>query len=165
MTDESEDSDSNTPLVKLRGGRRSRASKEPSPVENGVSAKRGRKSKEESNKSTRKSKASLTNGHIVEEKPNKKRNGRVESSLHFEELDQLLHDIMKHKDCWPFYEPVSTEDVPDYLNVIETPMDFTTMRNKLEDRVYSTDEELLADAALVLTNCYTYNKDTHPVAK
>lgn len=44
-------------------------------------------------------------------------------------------------------------------------MDLTTIKTKLENEEYETDEELLADVALVFTNCYTYNKDTHPVAK
>lgn len=55
--------------------------------------------------------------------------------------------------------------MPDYLQVIEKPMDFTTIREKLEAGGYNVDQEVIEDAALVLANCYTYNKDTHPVAK
>ncbi|XP_059047927.1 bromodomain adjacent to zinc finger domain protein 1A [Achroia grisella] len=165
---DSEDSEYNTALVKLKG-RRSRGSKEHSPLQNG-SAKRGRRPKSDGNTSTgRKSKASLTNGVDEERTSGRKRSTRHEEpedeQPHTERLQQLLRDVMKHRDCWPFYEPVSTEDVPDYLDVIEQPMDFTTIKSKLDGGEYSTDEELLSDAALVLANCYTYNKDTHPVAK
>uniref|UniRef100_A0A2A4JHP1 Bromo domain-containing protein n=1 Tax=Heliothis virescens TaxID=7102 RepID=A0A2A4JHP1_HELVI len=101
----------------------------------------------------------------LQEKPSKKRSSRVSPQLHTEQLQTLLRDVMKHKDCWPFYEPVSLEDVPDYLQVIDQPMDFTTIRSKLEAGDYAADEHLIADAALVFLNCYTYNKDDHPVAK
>ncbi|XP_063895724.1 bromodomain adjacent to zinc finger domain protein 1A [Helicoverpa armigera] len=163
---DSDDSEYNTALVKLKT-KRARSSKESSPLHNGT-AKRGRKPKNHedvntSGHSTRRSKGSLTNGHH-EEKPSKKRSSRV-SPLHTEQLQTLLRDVMKHKDCWPFYEPVSLEDVPDYLQVIDQPMDFTTIRNKLEAGDYTADEHLIADAALVFLNCYTYNKDDHPVAK
>ncbi|XP_026742948.1 bromodomain adjacent to zinc finger domain protein 1A-like [Trichoplusia ni] len=168
---DSDDSEDNTALVKLKS-RRSRASKESSPVHNG-GAKRGRKSKSNeeintSGHSGRRSKNSLTNG-VHEDRParesSRKRGRRASPALHADLMQQLLRDVMKHKDCWPFYEPVSLEDVPDYLSVIEQPMDFSTIRNKLEAGEYDTDDDLLGDAALVFLNCYTYNKDSHPVAK
>ncbi|XP_052756490.1 bromodomain adjacent to zinc finger domain protein 1A isoform X2 [Galleria mellonella] len=169
---DSDDSEYNTALVKLKG-RRSRGSKEQSPLQNG-GAKRGRKPKSHANTSTgRRSKTSLTNGVDEERTSGRKRSARYEEAegeeedgeLHAERLQQLLRDVMKHRDCWPFYEPVSTDDVPDYLDIIEQPMDFSTIKSKLDGGEYATDGELIADAALVLTNCYTYNKDTHPVAK
>ncbi|XP_041970100.1 bromodomain adjacent to zinc finger domain protein 1A isoform X2 [Aricia agestis] len=154
---DSSDSESNTPLQKMKG-RKSRNSKESSPMTNGSATKRGRKPKAEINgHSTRKSK-SLTNG-------TSERRRRTEEPLHVESLQQLLQDAEKHRDSWPFCEPVSVEDVPDYLDVIEKPMDFSTVRSKLAAREYGTDEEALADIALIFNNCYTYNKDTHPVAK
>lgn len=55
--------------------------------------------------------------------------------------------------------------MPDYLDVIEEPMDFSTVTEKLADNQYSTDSELLNDVALIFTNCFTYNKETHPVAR
>ncbi|KAM3959359.1 ATP-dependent chromatin assembly factor large subunit [Aphomia sociella] len=162
---DSDDSEYNTALVKLKS-RRSRGSKEHSPQLNGGS-KRGRRSKDDANTSRgRKSRTPLTNGvHEERASSGRKRSGRHEVQLHSDALQLLLRDVMKHRDCWPFYEPVNTEDVPDYLDIIEQPMDFTSIKAKLEDGEYNADEELLSDAALVLANCYTYNKDTHPVAK
>lgn len=55
--------------------------------------------------------------------------------------------------------------VPDYLEVIDQPMDFTTIKTKLDNEEYSADEEFINDAVQVFINCYTYNKDTHPVAR
>ncbi|CAG4956953.1 unnamed protein product [Colias eurytheme] len=158
---DSEDSEFNTALVKLKT-RKSRGSKESSPLTNGNS-KRGRRSKEELNdSSSRRGKSSLTNG-VHEERSSRKRGRGV--VLHTDALAQLLKDALKHKDSWPFHEPVSTEDVPDYLQVIDTPMDLNTVREKLEAGQYERDDQVLSDVALVFHNCYTYNQDSHPVAK
>ena len=37
-----------------------------------------------------------------------------------------------------FREPVDIEEVPDYLDLIKKPMDFSTMRAKVEDFKYET---------------------------
>ncbi|CAG5004394.1 unnamed protein product [Parnassius apollo] len=163
---DSEDSEYNTALVKLKK-RKTRGSKDHSPLPNGTAkSKRGRKPKSEVNGTAgRKSKTSLTNGDHEERSSSRKKGGRHEVQLHTDALETLLRDVLKHKDSWPFCEPVSIDDVPDYLQVIEEPMDFSTIKEKFEAGEYTSDSELLADAALVFTNCFTYNKDTHPVAR
>jgi hypothetical protein len=40
-----------------------------------------------------------------------------------------------------FLYPVDAEEVPDYLNIIQHPMDFTTMRRKLDDYQYLAIED------------------------
>eukprot|EP00096_Caligus_rogercresseyi_P008151 TRINITY_DN2654_c0_g1_i1.p1 TRINITY_DN2654_c0_g1~~TRINITY_DN2654_c0_g1_i1.p1 ORF type:complete len:644 (+),score=223.98 TRINITY_DN2654_c0_g1_i1:1407-3338(+) len=58
-----------------------------------------------------------------------------------------------------FVEPVSVEDVPDYLDHIKHPMDFSTMRSKLN--TYKSLDCLRKDFVLVCENCLSYNeKDT-----
>ncbi|XP_075983251.1 ATP-dependent chromatin assembly factor large subunit [Anticarsia gemmatalis] len=165
LSSDSEDSEYNTALVKLKT-RKSRGSKD-SDLHNGTARKSRKQKSEEMNTSSgrRSQKNSLTNGHHEEPKSSRKRSARHSPALHAEQLQLLLRDVMKHKDCWPFYEPVSIEDVPDYLEVIEQPMDFSTIKGKLDSEQYSTDEEFISDASLVFINCFTYNKDTHPVAK
>nr|XP_034834087.1 bromodomain adjacent to zinc finger domain protein 1A [Maniola hyperantus] len=167
ISSDSEDSEYNTTLVSIKA--KKSKSKEPSPMQNGT-AKRGRKSKEVLNGSTTRRSKTLTNG--VHEETDKNRTGKkrgrretAEEVLHTEALAQLLREAMKHKDSWPFNEPVTVEEVPDYFKVIDQPMDLTTIKSKLESSQYDTDEALLADVALVFANCYTYNKDTHLVAK
>ncbi|XP_047512305.1 bromodomain adjacent to zinc finger domain protein 1A isoform X6 [Pieris napi] len=160
---DSEDSEFNTALVRLKS-KRSRGSKEPSPMANGNN-RRSRKSKEDFNGSlTKRGKNSLTNG-VHDDSSNRKKRGKHDVKLHTDELQHLLRDALKHKDSWPFFEPVSIDDVPDYLDVITTPMDLNTVKQKLEDGQYTKDEEFLSDVALVFHNCYTYNQETHPVAK
>ncbi|NXT28806.1 BRPF3 protein, partial [Syrrhaptes paradoxus] len=51
--------------------------------------------------------------------------------------------------------------VPDYLEFISNPMDFSTMRRKLESHLYRTLDEFEEDFNLIVTNCMRYNaKDT-----
>ncbi|CAG9128073.1 unnamed protein product [Plutella xylostella] len=172
-TSESDDSEDNTALVRLKTTRKSRNSKEPSPMVNGHSTtKKSRKSKEETNTSSRKSRTSgattpVMNGHHEERKSNRRssKGAASQPALHAAALQQLLKELLKHKDSWPFAEPVDVEEVPDYLSIISTPMDLSTMQSKLTSGGYESDAQFVADAALVFRNCYTYNRDTHPVAR
>ncbi|XP_029974523.1 peregrin isoform X2 [Salarias fasciatus] len=60
-----------------------------------------------------------------------------------------------------FTEPVPLAEVPDYLEHIDTPMDFQTMWNLLESHRYLTFEAFEADFGLIVNNCLKYNaKDT-----
>uniref|UniRef100_A0A3B5B2Z8 Bromodomain and PHD finger containing 1 n=1 Tax=Stegastes partitus TaxID=144197 RepID=A0A3B5B2Z8_9TELE len=60
-----------------------------------------------------------------------------------------------------FTEPVPLAEVPDYLDHIDTPMDFQTMWNLLESHRYLTFEAFEADFGLIVNNCLKYNaKDT-----
>lgn len=52
-------------------------------------------------------------------------------------------------------------EVPDYLEFISQPMDFSTMRKKLEGHAYCSIADLEKDFDLVISNCLKYNsKDT-----
>ncbi|KAL1923953.1 uncharacterized protein VTP21DRAFT_6988 [Calcarisporiella thermophila] len=64
-----------------------------------------------------------------------------------------------------FAGPVSIEEVPDYLDIVTNPMDFATMRFKLESHSYSSIEEFNADAQLVIDNCKLYNRPDTPFYK
>ena len=45
----------------------------------------------------------------------------------------ILSEMERHKDSWPFLEPVGRSEFPEYFKVIKKPMDFQTMRSKLKD--------------------------------
>jgi Bromodomain len=47
--------------------------------------------------------------------------------------------------------------VPDYVTVVTQPMDFSTMKQKLEDCEYADVDDLEADFNLMLSNCMAYN--------
>ena len=57
-----------------------------------------------------------------------------------------------------FAEPVDIRDVPDYLDHIKTPMDFSTMRKKLVNLEYGSLDQLEADFNLMVDNCLSYNE-------
>lgn len=51
--------------------------------------------------------------------------------------------------------------VPDYCNYVKQPMDFFTVREKMESHQYKTIDEFETDFNLIVENCMTYNaKDT-----
>ncbi|CAB1329543.1 unnamed protein product [Coregonus sp. 'balchen'] len=71
-------------------------------------------------------------------------------------------DQLQEKDAGQiFAQPVNLKEVPDYLEFISQPMDFSTMRSKLEAHSYSSLAHLEADFNLMVANCLLYNtKDT-----
>ncbi|XP_044728852.1 bromodomain adjacent to zinc finger domain protein 1A isoform X2 [Chrysoperla carnea] len=85
--------------------------------------------------------------------------------LHNAPLQELLSEILKHPDAWPFTQPVQKRDVPDYFDVITHPMDFGTIKYKLNMGKYQYDDELMHDAILVFENCNTYNDSEADVYK
>jgi hypothetical protein len=50
--------------------------------------------------------------------------------------------------------------VPDYHLIIARPMDFATIRNKINNYGYSELSDLVVDVRQVFTNCFEYNKKT-----
>jgi len=74
-------------------------------------------------------------------------------------LQEILEQLMHHEDAWPFLKPVTKADAEDYYKIIKHPMDFGTVKHKLNMLEYSTNSEVLADALLIFENCYSYNKD------
>ncbi|NWX91876.1 BRPF3 protein, partial [Nothoprocta ornata] len=92
--------------------------------------------------------------------------------LHLTPFNVLLRttlDLLQEKDAAQiFAEPVNLNEaspfprsVPDYLEFISNPMDFSTMRRKLESHLYRTLDEFEEDFNLIVTNCMRYNaKDT-----
>ncbi|GFZ13581.1 DNA-binding bromodomain-containing protein [Actinidia rufa] len=71
---------------------------------------------------------------------------------------ELILDKLQKKDIYGVYaEPVDPEELPDYHDVIEHPMDFATVRKKLGNGLYSTLEQLESDVFLICTNAMQYN--------
>ncbi|KAJ7351015.1 hypothetical protein OS493_037195 [Desmophyllum pertusum] len=62
-----------------------------------------------------------------------------------------------------FLKPVDPVDAPGYYKVIKTPMDFGTIRVKLESCKYLEYTEFHSDMLLVKTNCLKYNPPGHDV--
>merc|ERR1719219_2751200 len=74
-------------------------------------------------------------------------------------LEDLLNNMMKHKDGWPFDRPITRSDAPDYFEIIKKPIDLGTVRTNLLHMKYSCNQEVLVDVRLVFQNCYRYNAE------
>lgn len=72
---------------------------------------------------------------------------------------ELLKDMMKQTQAVWFLEPVDPQkfNIPDYFNIIKTPMDFSLIKKNLETNVYETIDEFALDMRLVFKNAITYN--------
>ncbi|NWI94770.1 BRPF3 protein, partial [Pitta sordida] len=79
----------------------------------------------------------------------------------FNVLLRTTLDLLQEKDAAQiFTEPVNLNEA-NYLEFISNPMDFSTMRRKLESHLYRTLDEFEEDFNLIVTNCMSYNaKDT-----
>lgn len=80
-------------------------------------------------------------------------------------LKNVHRPVCKHKHAWPFCPPVDTQKLklPDYFNVIRKPMDFNTIKKRLENFWYYDAYECIEDFKQTFVNCYTYNKPTEDV--
>ena len=60
----------------------------------------------------------------------------------------------------PFHAPVDWKELGlyDYPQIVKKPMDFGTVREKLESEKYATNDDFIADMRLVLRNCMLYNE-------
>ncbi|KAL8116554.1 hypothetical protein AgCh_022903 [Apium graveolens] len=73
----------------------------------------------------------------------------------------VIKIIMKSDAAQPFNVPVDADllGIPDYYDIIDTPMDFGTIRKNLEDGVkYVNSEGVFKDVQLIWENCSKYNK-------
>ncbi|XP_071392193.1 bromodomain testis-specific protein [Centroberyx affinis] len=67
--------------------------------------------------------------------------------------------------AWPFYTPVDVDalGLHDYHDIIQQPMDLSTIRKKMDQREYANAQEFAADVRLMFSNCYKYNPPLHEV--
>ncbi|KAI3932306.1 hypothetical protein MKW98_025026 [Papaver atlanticum] len=85
----------------------------------------------------------------------------------------ILRQLTQHKLAWPFMQPVDVKglELHDYYEVIDKPMDFSTIKNQMETKDgtgYKNVREIYADVRLVFKNAMTYNEeksDVHKMAK
>lgn len=87
----------------------------------------------------------------------------IETNLNaFNSFLKHVLSLVQEKDNKKFFaNPVDTTEVPDYLAFIQQPMDFSTMRGKIETHQYQSLESFEEDIDLIIRNCLFYNeKDT-----
>lgn len=69
----------------------------------------------------------------------------------------ILDRLQKKDTRGVFSEPVDPEELPDYHDIIENPMDFGTVRKKLDGGAYANLEQFEKDVFLICTNAMQYN--------
>lgn len=77
-------------------------------------------------------------------------------------LRVALDQLQEKDQAKIFAQPVSVTEVPDYLDHIKHPMDFSTMRKRIDGHEYQSLDEFEEDFNLIINNCLKYNaKDTY----
>uniref|UniRef100_A0A3Q3LDV4 Bromodomain containing 1a n=1 Tax=Mastacembelus armatus TaxID=205130 RepID=A0A3Q3LDV4_9TELE len=77
-------------------------------------------------------------------------------------LRALLDQLQAKDQARIFTQPVDVNEVPDYLDHVKHPMDFSTMRQRIDAQGYNNFEQFENDFNLVIDNCMKYNsKDTY----
>ncbi|KAK1355495.1 Transcription factor GTE1 [Heracleum sosnowskyi] len=85
----------------------------------------------------------------------------------------IFRQVTQHKWAWPFMHPVDVKGLGlhDYYEVIDRPMDFSTIKNQMDAKDgagYKHVREIYADMLLVFNNAMKYNDETsevHSMAK
>ncbi|XP_034736115.1 bromodomain-containing protein 1-like isoform X3 [Etheostoma cragini] len=72
-------------------------------------------------------------------------------------LRAVLSQLQEKDQYSIFAQPVNTKEVADYLDHIKNPMDFSTMRKRIDAHEYRSLEEFEADFDLIIFNCMKYN--------
>ncbi|XP_029017588.1 bromodomain-containing protein 1-like isoform X2 [Betta splendens] len=77
-------------------------------------------------------------------------------------LRALLDQLQTKDQAKIFAQPVDVDEVPDYLDHIKHPMDFSTMRQRIDAQGYNNLDQFEKDFNLIIDNCMKYNsKDTY----
>ena len=70
----------------------------------------------------------------------------------------IIEKMNAHKYSWPFQEPVSKVDVPDYYEIITDPIDLKSIQRKLSANQYTDKDNFIKDVKKIFTNAKTYNQ-------
>ncbi|TKY72637.1 Transcription factor GTE1 [Spatholobus suberectus] len=84
------------------------------------------------------------------------------------QFSTILHQIIQHKWAWPFMDPVDVEGLGlhDYYEIIEKPMDFSTIKRKMDAKDgsgYKNVREIYSDVRLIFKNAMKYNDEKHDI--
>lgn len=127
----------------------------------GSASKRRRTASESTAQNSTPSRAKPPTGRGRGRPPNVPRDGRERPPALAERFksrcDEILDRLIKKDHYNIFLEPVNTDDVVGYLDIIKSPMDFTTMRNKLARQQYRSLGEFRKDLDLIWSNCLLFN--------
>mmetsp|Transcript_57921 Transcript_57921/g.141521 ORF Transcript_57921/g.141521 Transcript_57921/m.141521 type:complete len:591 (+) Transcript_57921:60-1832(+) len=84
---------------------------------------------------------------------------RARSALRSDMLT-IVRKVDEQQFAWPFREPVDTDEVKDYLEVIKEPIDLSTIDKRIRKGDYYKSKTMLyTDLTLMVNNCKLYNEE------
>ncbi|XP_056603930.1 transcription intermediary factor 1-alpha [Triplophysa dalaica] len=78
--------------------------------------------------------------------------------------DRLLLRLYCNELSMDFQEPVTPSSMPEYSEIIKTPMDLSVIRSQLEKMHYKSTDNFVADVRLIFKNCATFHKEDTEMA-
>ncbi|XP_031785660.1 ATPase family AAA domain-containing protein 2 isoform X2 [Nasonia vitripennis] len=75
-------------------------------------------------------------------------------------LREICAKLARNRQFFMFTKPVDIEEVPDYNEIIEQPMDLETMMTKIDMHCYLCARDFLDDIDLICRNALEYNPDS-----
>jgi hypothetical protein len=82
-----------------------------------------------------------------------------------ERAGAITRKLMRHPFGDIFLDPVDPigDGAPDYLTIINDPMDLRTIFRKLSENAYATWQDWASDVNLIFANCIAYNGEDSPL--
>uniref|UniRef100_A0A670IR38 Bromodomain adjacent to zinc finger domain protein 1A n=1 Tax=Podarcis muralis TaxID=64176 RepID=A0A670IR38_PODMU len=96
---------------------------------------------------------------------NRRSSGRQGGVHELSAFEQLVVELVRHDDSWPFMKLVSKIQVPDYYDIIKKPIALNIIREKVNKCEYKLASEFIEDIELMFSNCFEYNPRNTSEAK
>ncbi|XP_070611739.1 bromodomain adjacent to zinc finger domain protein 1A isoform X2 [Erythrolamprus reginae] len=96
---------------------------------------------------------------------NRRTSGRQGGVHELSAFEQLVVELVRHDDSWPFMKLVSKVQVPDYYDIIKKPIALNIIREKVNKCEYKVASEFIEDVELMFSNCFEYNARNTSEAK
>ena len=102
----------------------------------------------------------VNNKHLLKKMVNEIEDDEIKMCESWEKIaKQLMNALWKVRDAELFHKPVDPVElnIPNYFDIIKRPMDFSTVKKKLNNYSYTNLKEYCDDMDLIFNNCILYN--------
>ena len=82
------------------------------------------------------------------------------------QLLSIIKDLKKHEYILPFLDPLDVASIPSYADIIDRPMDITTVEKGVKSGIYDNNiKSYKYDILLIFNNCMVYNDPSSELYK